>query len=149
MVAMSFWHNLTPLMNAQERYIEVNRALWNEKTKYHVASDFYDMTSFLAGQTSLKEIEIGLLGDVTGKDILHLQCHFGQDTLSLARMGANVIGVDLSDVSIAKAKELNDTLGLNVEFICSDVYALPSVHNKQYDIVFSSFRLVARYEEVG
>jgi ubiquinone/menaquinone biosynthesis C-methylase UbiE len=54
-------------------------------------------------------------------------------------MGANVIGVDLSDVSIAKAKELNDTLGLNVEFICSDVYALPSVHNKQYDIVFSSY----------
>jgi 2-polyprenyl-3-methyl-5-hydroxy-6-metoxy-1,4-benzoquinol methylase len=126
-------------MNAQDRYIEVNRKLWNEKTGYHVASDFYDMTSFLAGQNSLKEVELGLLGDVHSKDILHLQCHFGQDTLSLARMGANVTGVDFSDKAIDKAKELNEALGLNAQFICSDVYELPSVHDKQYDIVFTSY----------
>lgn len=126
-------------MNAQERYLEVNRKLWNEKTTHHVNSDFYDMSSFLAGNTTLKEVELALLGDAKGKDILHLQCHFGQDTLSLARMGANVTGVDLSDKSIETAKELNAQLGLNAEFIQSDVYELSQVHNKQYDIVFTTY----------
>lgn len=126
-------------MNAHERYIEVNRKLWNEKTGYHIKSEFYDMQAFLAGQNSLKEVELSLLGDVSGKDVLHLQCHFGQDTLSLARMGANVTGVDLSDVAIEKAKLFNTQMGLHADFICSDVYALPDVHEKQYDIVFTSY----------
>ena len=126
-------------MNIQDRYIEVNRKLWNEKTSYHVNSDFYDMPSFLSGQSTLKEVELGLLGDIKGKDVLHLQCHFGQDSLSLARMGANVTGVDFSDKAIDKARELNEALGLNAQFICSDVYDLPSVHDSSYDIVFTSY----------
>lgn len=126
-------------MNARERYIEVNRKLWNEKTVYHIESDFYNMQAFIEGQTSLKEVELDLLGDVMGMDILHLQCHFGQDSLSLARMGANVTGVDLSDVAIERAIAFNEQLGLNANFICSDVYALPNVHQKQYDIVFTSY----------
>ncbi|MBS1774621.1 MAG: class I SAM-dependent methyltransferase [Bacteroidetes bacterium] len=126
-------------MSAEDRYIEVNRTLWNAKTAHHVTSDFYDMPSFMVGATSLKEVELALLGDIKGKDILHLQCHFGQDTLSLARMGANVTGVDFSDKAIDKARELNDALGLQAQFIWSDVYELPKVHHKQYDIVFTTY----------
>lgn len=126
-------------MHAEDKYIEVNKLLWNEKTQYHVASDFYDMNGFLAGKTSLKDAELGLLGDVKGKSILHLQCHFGQDSLSLARMGAKVTGADLSDKAIGKAIELNTQLGLDARFICSDVYELPEKLDEQFDIVFTTY----------
>jgi 2-polyprenyl-3-methyl-5-hydroxy-6-metoxy-1,4-benzoquinol methylase len=120
-------------------YIEINRALWNERTIHHLKSDFYDMEGFLAGKSSLKEIEMGLLGDVAGKSLLHLQCHFGQDTISLAKMGAKVTGVDLSDKAIATAEELAAQLAPDARFICSDIYDLPDVHHEQYDIVFTTY----------
>lgn len=126
-------------MKAEDKYIETNKRLWNEKTRYHVASDFYDMEGFLSGKTSLKEVELGLLGDVKGKSILHLQCHFGQDSLSLARMGAKVTGVDLSDVAIDKAVALNKELGLDARFICTDVYELPAKLDEQFDVVFTTY----------
>ena len=75
-------------MNKEENYLELNRASWNNKTDAHLTSDFYDVKGFLKGESSLNSVELDLLGDVSGKKILHLQCHFGQDTLSLARMGA-------------------------------------------------------------
>lgn len=120
-------------------YFKINKHLWNEKTKIHVASDFYEMDNFLAGKNTLKPIEINLLGDIAGKKILHLQCHFGQDSLSLARMGAEVTGLDISDASIAKAKELNNTLGLNAQFICCDVYSAKEHIHEKFDIVFTSY----------
>jgi 2-polyprenyl-3-methyl-5-hydroxy-6-metoxy-1,4-benzoquinol methylase len=86
-----------------------------------------------------KSIELELLGNVKGLSILHLQCHFGQDSLSLARMGAHVTGIDLSDKAIKTAQELNAELHLNAEFICSDIYDLPQHLNKQFDIVFTSY----------
>ncbi len=123
----------------QNEYIETNRQSWNERVEPHVKSDFYDMDGFRNGETSLRTIELDLLGDVKGKSILHLQCHFGQDTLSLARMGAAVTGVDLSDKAIEKAQNLTTELGLNAEFICCDVYSLPQHLTKQFDIVFTSY----------
>jgi len=123
----------------QNEYIETNRQSWNERVEPHVQSDFYDMEGFKNGKTSLRNIELNLLGDVKGKSILHLQCHFGQDTLSLARMGASVTGVDLSDKAIEKAQNLTNELGFNAEFICCDVYSLPQHLTKQYDIVFTSY----------
>lgn len=120
-------------------YIATNKALWNEKTKHHITSGFYRNERFMAGHTSLNDIELGLLGDVAGKSVLHLQCHFGQDSLSLARMGAKVTGIDLSDAAIAKAREMNDELGLDATFICTDIFKLPEVLNGQFDIVFSSY----------
>jgi 2-polyprenyl-3-methyl-5-hydroxy-6-metoxy-1,4-benzoquinol methylase len=102
-----------------KEYFEINKELWNAKTSIHITSDFYEMEDFMAGKNTLKPIEMELLGDVRGKKILHLQCHFGQDTLSLARMGAQVTGVDISDTSIDKARELNTQLGLDVKFICT------------------------------
>lgn len=126
-------------MNAEENYIEINRKLWNEKTEHHVKSDFYDMEGFLAGNTSLKTPELELLGDVKGKNIVHLQCHFGQDTLSLARMGAKMTGVDLSDASIDYANELTKEMGLEAKFIASDIYDVPKVLDEQFDVVFNTY----------
>jgi 2-polyprenyl-3-methyl-5-hydroxy-6-metoxy-1,4-benzoquinol methylase len=126
-------------MNTLPDYIAINKELWNAKTGHHVSSDFYRNEQFLAGMNSLNDIELALLGDVKGKRILHLQCHFGQDSLSLARMGAKVTGIDLSDAAIAKAKEQNDLLGLDAEFICSNIYDLPKVLDQQFDIVFTSY----------
>ena len=126
-------------MQSPENYIEVNRELWNEKTKHHVSSRFYDIPSFLDGKSSLNQIELDLLGDVKGRSILHLQCHFGQDTLSLARMGADVTGVDLSDEAVRYAKSLASQSGLVSDFICCDLYDLPKHLNKEFDIVFTSY----------
>ncbi len=126
-------------MDPIKDYLEINKALWDAKTKVHTTSDFYGMQGFLDGNTTLNDIELGLLGDVRGKKILHLQCHFGQDSLSLARMGAKVTGVDFSGEAIKKARELNEQLGLDAEFICTDIYTLPDTLDKQYDIVFTSY----------
>lgn len=120
-------------------YIEKNRESWNRRTAYHIESEFYDVEGFLKGKNSLNGIELALLGDVSGKSILHLQCHFGQDSLSLARMGAHVTGIDLSDKAIGKAKELNARMGFDAEFICCDLYDLPGLLHRQFDIVFTSY----------
>src|SRR5690606_6870502 len=145
MVALLLFHNLQQsiqIMSTTENYIDINKALWNEKTKHHVESEFYDMQGFEKGETSLKEIELELLGDIRGKKILHLQCHFGQDSLSLARMGANVTGVDLSDSAIAKAQELAGKLEVDAQFICSDIYDLPNNLDEQFEIVFTSYGVI-------
>jgi ubiquinone/menaquinone biosynthesis C-methylase UbiE len=123
-------------------YIETNRSLWNKKTDVHVKSEFYDVESFKKGMSSLNFAEIEGLGDVKGKTILHLQCHFGMDSLSLSRMGAEVTGIDLSDRAVETAKNLNAELGLNAEFICSDVYDLKKVLDKKFDIVFTSYSTI-------
>jgi 2-polyprenyl-3-methyl-5-hydroxy-6-metoxy-1,4-benzoquinol methylase len=120
-------------------YIETNRKSWNNRVDTHLDSEFYDVNGFLEGKSSLKEIELGLLGDVKGKTILHLQCHFGQDSISLARMGAAVNGVDFSDKAIEAARELALKTGTNAQFICSDIYELPEVLQEKYDIVFTSY----------
>ncbi|MBC7425711.1 MAG: class I SAM-dependent methyltransferase [Bacteroidia bacterium] len=119
-------------------YFNDNKLLWNEKTKHHLNSEFYDLAGFKAGRDSLNPVEIALLGDVKEKSILHLQCHFGQDTLSLARKGAKATGVDLSDTAILHAKQLNTELNLAAEFICSNVYDLNEKAGS-FDIVFTSY----------
>jgi ubiquinone/menaquinone biosynthesis C-methylase UbiE len=120
-------------------YIEINKKTWNIKTEVHVHSEFYDNESFLKGKSTLNEIELQLLGDISGKKILHLQCHFGQDTMSFSRMGAQATGVDLSDKAIEKAREFTTQLGLDTQFICCNLYDLPNHLNEQFDIVFTSY----------
>lgn len=97
------------------------------------------MPEFLAGKSSLNSIELELLGDVSGKKVLHLQCHFGQDTISLARMGAIATGVDFSEKAIAKAREIAIETKADAKFICTDVYSLPDVLHEKFDIVFTSY----------
>jgi ubiquinone/menaquinone biosynthesis C-methylase UbiE len=120
-------------------YIKSNKQFWNQNVESHMTSEFYDVENFLQGKSSLRDIELALLGDVKDKTILHLQCHFGQDTLSLQRKGAQCTGVDFSEQAILQAKKLNTYLQLSATFICSDVYILPQIHEHQYDIVYTTY----------
>ena len=123
-----------------EPYLEANKALWNARTPHHIGTEFYDVPGFLAGNTSLKAPELALLGDITGQDILHLQCHFGQDTLSMSRMGARVTGLDLSDIAIAEAQKLAEQAQLPAQFVCADVYDTPNLLPKNsFDTVFTTY----------
>jgi SAM-dependent methyltransferase len=122
-----------------KEYIEKNRMLWNELTPIHASADFYKLKEFKAGENKLRSIEREEVGDVTGKSLLHLQCNFGMDTLSWARLGAQVTGVDISDKAISLARSLSSELDIEAEFILSNVYDLPEVLNRKFDIVFMSY----------
>lgn len=123
-------------------YLEMNRAGWDRRTIAHFESRFYDVDGFLTGRTSLREIERAELTDVAGKRLLHLQCHFGLDTLSWARQGAICTGVDISPVAIRKARELAVRAGLDAEFVCSDVYGFRRRSPQPWEIVFTSYGAV-------
>ncbi len=118
---------------------DANRALWNARVPYHLASRMYDMEGFLSGRNSLSAFELELLGDVQGRRILHLQCHFGQDTLSLARLGAEVTGLDISDAALAEARRLTEQLGLKADWVLSNVVEHVPALDGRFDIVFTSF----------
>lgn len=126
-------------MNKEYNYLEINRQSWNNRTDSHLKSDFYDMNGFLKGNTSLNSIELELLGDISGKSVLHLQCHFGQDTISLSRMGAKATGIDLSDKAIENALQISKDTGSDTRFICCDVYDLPNHLDGQFDMVYTSY----------
>ena len=129
-------------MENNDQYFEANKNLWNQRTAVHKDSSFYNLAGFKKGETVLTPIELNELGDVNGKSLLHLQCHFGMDSLNWARLGAKVTGVDLSDKAIEEAKQLNDELGLNARFICCNVYDLEKHLDEQFDIVFASYGVV-------
>ena len=130
-------------------YLALNRAAWDARTAQHLHSDFYDVTGWLAGATSLKDIESPLLGDdLRGQRLLHLQCHFGQDTLSLARLGAEVTGVDLSPRAITEARLLAERAGLSATFVEGDVYAAPELVGGDFDIVFASYGTIGWLPDV-
>jgi len=121
-------------------YFETNRQGWNARTELHKESDFYDLKSFKAGKSSLFKIVDGLLSDIEDKSLLHLQCHFGMDTLSLARKGAKVTGIDISDNSIDTANELSKELNIPARFIRSNVLDLEQVLGaEQFDLAFTSY----------
>lgn len=122
-----------------DEYLQANRNLWDEWTIEHEKSPFYDLAGFKAGKDRLHSIELSELGDVSGKSLLHLQCHFGMDTLAWARRGAVVTGVDLSEKSIALARSLSEELNIPAKFVCSDIYQLPDTLSGEYDIVFTSY----------
>lgn len=128
---------------------EVNRALWNARTRHHVGSKFYDVEGFLNGANSLGAHELELLGEVRGKELLHLQCHFGQDTLSLARMGARVTGLDLSDQAIGEARKLALRAGLQAEFIEANVLEPQPALDGRFDLVFTSYGVLGWLPELG
>ena len=123
-------------------YYEANKKLWDKLATVHVKSDFYDQESFLAGKLSLKEIELEEVGDVANKQMLHLQCHFGQDSISWAKLGAKVVAVDFSEGAISIAKDINEKLGTDVNFICSNVYDLEEHVSNKFDIVYTSYGVI-------
>ena len=136
-------------MGIKENYIAINRESWNKRTAVHLQSAFYNLDGFLKGQSSLNSIELDLLSDVKGKSILHLQCHFGQDTISLSRLGADVTGIDLSDKAIESAKQIAKDTGVNTHFICCDIYDLPNHLQNQFDIVFTSYGTIGWLPDIN
>ncbi|MBS1517102.1 MAG: class I SAM-dependent methyltransferase [Bacteroidetes bacterium] len=130
-------------------HFEKNRKAWNKKTDIHIHSEFYDNENFIKGKSSLKHIETKLLGDINGKSILHLQCHFGQDTISLARAGAEVTGVDFSDNAVRKAEELSEATKTSAEFICSGIYELKQKLDRKFDIVYTSYGVIGWLPDLG
>jgi len=121
------------------KYSETNQSLWNGWAKINTKSKLYDNDSFKAGRCSLKSTELEEVGDVAGKSMLHLQCHFGQDTLSWARRGAKVTGIDFSKDAIDLAKSLSSELDIPAEFVNCDIYKLTEVIDRKFDVVFTSY----------
>jgi SAM-dependent methyltransferase len=120
--------------------IRKNRELWDAWTKIHIGSAFYDVASFRSGErpVRLTDFEREEVGSVEGKTLLHLQCHFGLDTLSWARLGAIVTGVDFSEESVAAARALAADTGIPGRFVLSDVDGLPDVLDEEFDVVYTS-----------
>ena len=134
-------------MSDPRDFIDINRNCWDRRTEIHVKSAFYDMPGFKAGATSLKPFELALLGDVAERSLLHLQCHFGQDSLSLARMGAEVTGVDFSEAALKVARETAAELGLTAEFVLSNVLELDL--GRKFDTVFASYGVLGWIPDVA
>lgn len=120
-------------------YLQLNKKWWDNVTSIHFRSKLYDFPSFKKGKSTLQTIELKEMGNVRSKTLLHLMCHFGLDTLSWAREGAKVTGVDLSNKSIKLAKKISKEINLPATFICSDIYRLPKVLDKKFDIIFTSY----------
>jgi 2-polyprenyl-3-methyl-5-hydroxy-6-metoxy-1,4-benzoquinol methylase len=129
---------LMGMAGATDDFLAANRALWDEWTDIHETSEFYDLEAFRRGGIRLRGFEIDDVGSVEGKTLLHLQCHFGIDTLSWARLGARVTGADFSPKAVALARRLADELGIDASFVCSNVYDLPEALDGQFDIVYTS-----------
>lgn len=123
-----------------KKYYDANKELWDEfaRLHYETESEDYSVKSFLEGQTTLKTYELKEMGNVKGKSLLHLQCHFGLDTLSWAREGAIVTGIDISSEGIRLAKLLAKQTKLEAYFIESNLYDLPKVLSEKFDIVYTS-----------
>ena len=117
----------------------LNKARWDEVVPLHAASPFYQVKEFLAGGKPLSKIEQRELGDIAGKSLVHLQCHFGLDTLTLARMGATVTGLDFSDKALAQARSLAEQAGIPARFVLGNLYDAPKLLGQRYDVAFVSW----------
>ena len=123
---------------------EANKAWWNEITGPHTRSNFYDMEGFKAGRNRfLQPYIVDEVGDVAGKSLLHLQRHIGQDTISWARLGASVTGVDFGKEAIAFARALATEEALDATFVQSNIYDIGDRFDGQFDIVFTSYGVLA------
>lgn len=142
--------------------MDVNRVRWDELVPIHAGSEMYRVEPFKSGGVALHSLEQDELGDVAGKSFLHLQCHFGLDSLSWARLGAQVTAVDYSEPAIELARSLSAETGVAARFIHSNVYDLPEMLDETFDIVFTSYgvlcwlpdirawaEIVARYLKPG
>lgn len=115
-----------------------NQARWDEAVPHHVVSELYDLEGFKAGRDDIRPFELDEVGPVEGLDLLHLQCHLGTDTLSWARRGARVVGLDFSAPAIEAARALAGGCGLEAEFVCSDVYdAVEALGGRVFDVVYT------------
>jgi SAM-dependent methyltransferase len=124
-------------MSTTPDWRELNRAMWDERAPIHLRSQAYDVEGFKAGRLSLRPHEIEDLKGVAGKDLLHMQCHIGLDSLSWARLGARVTGLDFSKAAVDAAAELAREIGLDADFVVADVYDAPAALRRAYDVVYT------------
>lgn len=118
--------------------MRVNARNWDSRTSVHVASDFYDLAGLRAGAERLAPFEYDELGDLEGRDLVHLQCHIGTDTVCLARAGARAVGVDLSPESVASARTLAAECGVDVRYEAANVYdAVDVLDGERFDVVYT------------
>ncbi len=137
-------------IKSYSREEEKNKARWNETTEINSESDFYNLEAFKSNKDclALDKIEKSAFGDVTGKSLLHLQCHFGMSTLSFARMGANVTGVDFSDKAIDLAQSLSEELSIPANFVRSNIYDLRENLSEKFDYVFTSYGVLTWLKDI-
>ena len=133
---------------SNNKYFEVNKTTWNEKVRIHANSNMYYLEAFKKGKSSLMSYEQKALGNVKEKSLLHLQCHFGQDTLSWSRLGAKCVGVDLSDTGINLAKELCEELKVDANFFCCNVLDTSELVKDEFDIVYTSYGVIGWLPEL-
>src|SRR5690348_171943 len=126
-------------MDIWGKAIEANKALWNELTAVHARGETYRMTAFKNGTRQLDPLVRAEVGDVAGRTMLHLQCHFGMDSLMWARLGAEVTGIDLAEDAITLARALGAEVGVPATFVQSNIYELPAVLRGEFDIVYTSW----------
>src|SRR5450631_2850217 len=123
------------------RSAEINRASWDERAPAHAASPGYARQQFIDDPSFLSAVvcfDVPLLGDIRGLRGVHLQCHIGTDTMSLARLGATMAGVDFSPAALVEARRLSDELRAGVEFVEADVYdAVAALGGRTFDLVFT------------
>lgn len=122
-----------------DAYRAANRAKWDELVQPHLTSGFYSVDALRAGTRTLDPIEEREVGDVAGLSVLHLQCHFGLDTLTLAQRGASVTGIDFSPEAIRTARSLAAELDLDATFVEGDLYAAPELISGRFDLVYTTW----------
>jgi SAM-dependent methyltransferase len=122
-------------------YRVVNRANWDERVPVHVASEFYSVDRLAADRTALTSVvrfDVPRLGDIAGLRGVHLQCHIGTDTISLARLGAHMTGLDFSAAAITAARRLADQAGVDTDFVEADAYSAADVLGAgRFDLVYT------------
>lgn len=125
--------------STSDEMYSANHAHWEEFGELHSDTSSFDISAFLDGNSTLTEVEREALGNVADKSIVHLQSHLGLDTLSLARLGADVVGLDFSASAIDTARRVRDEANLDTEFVEANVYDAPEVLDRRFDVVFASF----------
>ncbi len=131
-------------------HVEINRRNWDERAAIH-ARDVpgnYRLDRFRTGEDGLHAIEAAELGDIAGKRVLHLQCHFGLDTLSLVRRGAVVTGLDFSGAALAIARRLSDETGLKADFVEGTVDQAPQLTPGPFDLVYTTWGTICWLPDV-
>lgn len=130
--------------------IEMNRRNWDERAAIHArdSTGDYMLDRFRAGEDALHEIEAAELGDISGKRVLHLQCHIGQDTLCLVRRGAIVTGLDFSSAALNVARRLSDETGLKADFVEGTVDQAPDLAPGPFDLVFTTWGTICWLPDV-
>ena len=127
---------------------ELNLTLWEALAAAHGSDEYYDSEALIAGADSLLPEEAALVGDVTGLDVLHVQCHIGFDSISLARRGARVTGVDFSPAALAKAAEVAQRCGVHVEWVHGDSTALPGSLSGRFDLAYATIGVICWIDDL-